>query len=193
MIFMEVRLISRGVRTTDQCPRRCVQPLARTLSVSQGKGRPLLLALVSAAMDAIELWHAENVPLAATHRSTRGDQPRPVLPDDGSSRDVGQAGHRLGSAGLHCRYRIGGKARHARPAKSRELPRVGPADLDVGGVVWSCNGLAAENAAEEAVLHMLYEIVERDALADLPAREFGNDTGGCEPRDVDSADLIGMV
>ena len=36
-----------------------VRPLARTLSVSQGKGQTLLLAKISAAMEALEIWHAE--------------------------------------------------------------------------------------------------------------------------------------
>jgi ribosomal protein S12 methylthiotransferase accessory factor len=37
-----------------------VRPLAATLSVSQGKGVTLTHARVSAAMEAIELWHAEQ-------------------------------------------------------------------------------------------------------------------------------------
>jgi len=36
------------------------RPLAATLSVSQGKGITLRHAFVSAAMEAVELWHAEN-------------------------------------------------------------------------------------------------------------------------------------
>jgi ribosomal protein S12 methylthiotransferase accessory factor len=38
-----------------------VRPNAKSLSVSQGKGANLLLAKVSAAMEAIELYHAENI------------------------------------------------------------------------------------------------------------------------------------
>jgi ribosomal protein S12 methylthiotransferase accessory factor len=37
-----------------------VRPLAATLSVAQGKGVTLELAKVSAAMECIEFWHAEE-------------------------------------------------------------------------------------------------------------------------------------
>src|SRR5919202_3278663 len=46
-----------------------IRPLARSLSVSQGKGQTSTLAKVSAAMESIELWHAEHAyPPVIAHR-----------------------------------------------------------------------------------------------------------------------------
>jgi len=43
-----------------------IRPNSKSLSVSQGKGLNLMLAKVSAAMESIELYHAENVQLEVT-------------------------------------------------------------------------------------------------------------------------------
>jgi ribosomal protein S12 methylthiotransferase accessory factor len=40
---------------------QAVRPRSRNLSVSQGKGATPMAARVSAAMEALELWHAEDV------------------------------------------------------------------------------------------------------------------------------------
>jgi ribosomal protein S12 methylthiotransferase accessory factor len=148
-----------------------VRPLAKTLSVSQGKGQTALLARVSAVMESIELWHVENVSLDLLH----ADAP---------------------AVDLRLPYRLedlvtlpGGLINEATPlewtaASSLISTRTVPVPIDLvrwptrtqhrwrpPGLEWSTNGLASGNSREEALLHALYEIIERDAISLLPAAE----------------------
>lgn len=47
----------------------CVRPNSKSLSVSQGKGLTQINANVSAVMESIERWHAENLPKPELHGS----------------------------------------------------------------------------------------------------------------------------
>ncbi|GAA3567063.1 YcaO-like family protein [Amycolatopsis ultiminotia] len=144
-----------------------VRPLARSLTVSQGKGQTPLLARISAAMESLELWHAENVPRSFVHRAT-------------PARDLGLP------------YRIAGIVSHAGSLVTEQTPLDWVDTLDTGsgepvpvpwpvvhlpepvrpwtppGFLWSSNGLAAGNSRAEAGLHAIYEIIERDALSRIP-------------------------
>lgn len=148
-----------------------VRPLARTLSVSQGKGQTLPLARVSAVMESIEFWHAEYARAA-------------TLCSDMPARDLGLS------------YRIEHLAAVSGSIVD-ELTRldwVGATTLCTGrrsmvpanivhlyspdeswwrppGLVEDTTGLASGNAWEEAVLHGLYEVVERDSLSRQPIQQ----------------------
>lgn len=141
-----------------------VRPLGLSLSVSQGKGVTLEAALVSAAMEAIELWHAENA------------VPAPTLTD-------------TPARAMHLPYRVGELEQHkgsllcdetvmdwitARSAITDEVTYLPREAVVMGRQLreeWrtyllraSSNGLASGNNRDEAIVHGLYELAERDAL-----------------------------
>lgn len=146
---------------------QAVRPLSRNLSVSQGKGITPMLARVSAVMEAVELWHAERVELDAAPAAVR-DVPLPYAVDD---LDLIER-NLLGDATvLHW---VGGRG--LRNGRTVPVPRE---YLEIDHTVvdrWhpplflvTSNGLSSGNTLEEAVLHGLYEVIERDALAALLA------------------------
>ena len=140
-----------------------VRPLARTLSVSQGKGQTLLLAKVSAAMESVEFWHAEfnhprsahrQVPARALRLPYRIDQltsgPDALVTEDTPMDWVDAIGLCTG-------------ARVAVPARGLTVP-VDQYSWFPPGLPWNTNGLASGNTRAEASLHALYEVIERDAV-----------------------------
>ena len=145
---------------------QAVRPNARTLSVSQGKGLDHDSAKVSAVMESIELWHAERLERPDTLVAT----PEEVADD------LGYAPAELALHPRHClnpgtRIEWWPARRLADGAES-----LVPFDcLDLDGRVrprWrppvflsSSSGLASGNTTAEAVLHALYEVVERDAIS----------------------------
>ena len=144
-----------------------VRPLAATLSVSQGKGATLELARVSAAMEAIELWHAEHaVPPAAM----TGVAARKL----GPGYDVMELDRRpdsLLTASTPLDWILG---RAAVSGLAVPVPRAVvqlDARLREGGPVYqppsSSNGLASGNTRPEALAHALYELIEREAVSEL--------------------------
>lgn len=139
-----------------------VRPLGRSLSVSQGKGLTHDLGRVSAVMEAIEIHHAEHwVPrghrrsLADAAEDARYASPLllPVRPDvtvDDASAVEWVEGRDL----------LSGASRFV-PRDCIEVDSVSPRfrhKLFIG----STNGLASGNTRDEAVLHALCEVVERD-------------------------------
>ncbi len=143
---------------------QAIRPASRNLSVSQGKGITRVQAKVSALMESLELYHAEEL----LHRSVRasvGEMRRSVRYDP---------------------YRL---ALHpSRCLSDRTVVAWVPAvDLCTLDVTWvprelceldfrvrhrlciprfnvSSNGLASGNTMGEALLHGLCEVIERDSL-----------------------------
>ncbi len=150
-----------------------VRPLAKSLSVSQGKGQTPQLARVSAIMEAIELWHVEYAAPQAVHRNVPARElhlPYPVT--DLTSRPGSLITDRtpldwVGATGLLSGDQVPVPTESVgfeSPDRRRWLPP---------GFVHTSNGLASGNSVQEAALHALYEIVERDATADLPPGSLG--------------------
>ncbi|KAF4406912.1 YcaO-like family protein [Streptomyces lycii] len=171
-----------------------VRPLATTLSVSQGKGVSKLLASVSAAMEAIELWHAEN----AVPQSVLSGAPAESL---GIPYDVGELEWPDGNL-ITARTRLDWIEAHLLPHGGPVLvPRAAvflgrTADSwQIPGLTTSSNGLASGNTVAEATVHALYEVMERDTVAarrGVPARERRY----IDPDTVDDdhcADLIARI
>ncbi|MEW2514651.1 YcaO-like family protein [Streptomyces sp. NPDC046870] len=145
---------------------QAVRPNALTLSVSQGKGTTPAAARVSAAMEALEVWHAEHFPPTGVHARV-SDVQRSLTYEIGGLR----------SAPRSCLS--GDTVLEWAPARTLdEDPRetLLPAALfRLDALVareWrpplftvSSNGLASGTTYDEAVTHALYEVVERDALA----------------------------
>ena len=142
------------------------RPNSRSLSVSPGKGLDLQAAKVSAVMEAVEGWHAENAKLPL------------VL---GSVAEIARQHHVADLSGL--------PRQSARPLdRHKQLLWTEGRDLLSGdGVVvpyelvhmnftlplppssgaWlqSSNGLASGNHRLEALVHALCEVIERDAMS----------------------------
>lgn len=138
-----------------------IRPMGKSLSTSQGKGTTPLAARVSALMESLETWHAEE--RAADRTAT----PRA-----------------LGAATI---ARAQALPRHAPLALDRSIPWVRAWSLATGRRVWvpwqavtldcvpaattapvfdvSSNGLASGNTVGEAIVHGLCEVIERDAEA----------------------------
>jgi ribosomal protein S12 methylthiotransferase accessory factor len=142
-----------------------VRPLARTLSVSQGKGHTYPLARVSAAMEAIELWHAEFAYPAPTRRAV----PAAALELPYAVGDLPAAPGSLVTAATPLDWvdAVGMVSGRTVPVPS-DLVAMAATDRSTWhppGFVRTSNGLASGNTRDEATLHALYEVVERDAVS----------------------------
>lgn len=143
------------------------RPLSWTLSVSQGKGQSLTLAKVSAAMESVELWHAEHAVPPLMHAAT----PARDLGLPYSMSELGVvAGPFLSDATPLDWVEAAGMISGDRVPVPRDavffpdphVQRWSPASIRANS-----NGLASGNVRDEAALHALYEIVERDTLSRL--------------------------
>ncbi|SBT38777.1 YcaO-like family protein [Micromonospora auratinigra] len=148
---------------------QAVRPNGRTLSVSQGKGVTAELARVSAVMESIEMWHAEEVDLPYVDAVVADIQPQLAYPVF----DLPQPPRSALSSGSRLRWTA---ARSLSGAQGTWLPLacVRMDNTDPSG--WSppllsstSNGLASGNTVSEALVHALYELVERDARARVGA------------------------
>ncbi|HEX3778379.1 MAG TPA: YcaO-like family protein [Pseudonocardiaceae bacterium] len=152
-----------GLDTLGISVAMAVRPLARLLVVSQGKGQTPLLASISGAMECIELWHAENNHPPLVHAATSArdlDLPYRISqlgPEPGALATDATPMDWVSTVGM-----ISG-ATVPVPAAVVTLPpdRLPWSPL---GLRWTSNGLASGNSYEEACLHALYEVIERDAL-----------------------------
>ena len=150
---------------------QAVRPLAATMAVSQGKGATLEAAMASAAMEAIELHHAEDA------------VPPPVLSAPAAGLGLGYevTGLEMGPGSLVTDHTVldwiqaRGAVTSTPVLVPRDLVWLGQrtaADWRIHMISGSSNGLAAGNTRAEAVAHACYELIERDdgaALAALPA------------------------
>ncbi|MET7331011.1 YcaO-like family protein [Nonomuraea sp. NPDC005650] len=145
-----------------------VRPLSRTLSVSQGKGQSLTPARVSAVMESIELWHAETVLPPITHRAAPAaalDLPYEL---DGLRREPGSLVTE--ATILDWTDAVGLISGRRTPVPSDLIAFATPQrrGWTPPGIHATSNGLASGNDYDEAVLHALYEVIERDAVSLSP-------------------------
>jgi ribosomal protein S12 methylthiotransferase accessory factor len=143
---------------------QAIRPLSRTLAVSQGKGVTPDLAKVSAVMESVEMWHVEQPMTPAVTAAPRdlGDQlgydiwalPRgePSVLHDGLVLDW-----------LTARSLADGSETVV-PVAAVRLSLERRTDWNAPTFAASTNGLASGNTLVEAVLHGLYEVIERDAM-----------------------------
>jgi ribosomal protein S12 methylthiotransferase accessory factor len=144
-----------------------VRPLARTLSVSQGKGHSLLLAKISAVMESIELWHAEY---GCPPPSNQGIPPADLdLPYRLNQLDLYQGslvGEKTSFDWLTGTGLVTGCAQLV-PLQLVHLARNTIFKWSPLGMRTGSNGLASGNDISEATLHAIYELLERDSLGRL--------------------------
>ncbi|MGW8782392.1 YcaO-like family protein [Streptomyces sp. NPDC055796] len=140
-----------------------IRPASKTLSTSQGKGATPLLAKLSAVMEAIELWHAEQpLPATAVGQAVEVAPHCPVaalpltaaLSADALVRVVCEwtAGTTLVSGEKTLLPLDLVRRRGQRPAWAPDVWRA------------TSTGLACGNTRDEALLHALFEVAERDVL-----------------------------
>lgn len=145
---------------------QAVRPTSRSLAVSQGKGATRDAARVSAAMESIELWHAERLDaLPSLRMSVREmDYANPI-----AGRDLlwQEGAYRAFSATsldwIEARPLAGGGGAWI-PRAMIELDFRLPEGLAPLPFRVTSNGLASGNTDEEALLHGLCEVVERHSL-----------------------------
>ena len=137
------------------------RPNSRSIAVHQGKGVTLDAAKASAVMEAVETFHAETMSLplrlAAHHELAAADSaalPRAAGRTLGDARILWVEAHEL----------MGGGTLFV-PHELVTADYTHPAPAGSGFFQATTNGLASGNHWLEAVLHGLYEVVERDAIA----------------------------
>ncbi|MEM7684959.1 MAG: YcaO-like family protein [Paracoccaceae bacterium] len=141
------------------------RPNSRSLSVFQGKGLSVEAARVSAVMEAYETWCAESIDaplkfasideLAYTH--ALADITRlPLANPDGFD-------PMLPFLWTEAEDLISG-ARKWLPFELVHANYARPEPAHSGAFAATTNGLASGNTREEAVLHGLFEVIERDAI-----------------------------
>jgi ribosomal protein S12 methylthiotransferase accessory factor len=147
------------------------RPVGTTLAVSVGTGLTAMQSRVSAVMESIETWHAENPRLEIADRSPAAGLP--LLHYDLSQLNLAPRSP-LGST-VVLDWVAGTGLLTGRPC-------LAPFDMillnSVAQSPWATalfrptsNGLASGNTPAEATLHALLEAIERDCLADDAATE----------------------
>lgn len=141
-----------------------VRPNSRSVAVHQGKGATLAAAKVSALMEAAESWHAEN--LALPLRLATCDEMAEAAPVV----DVAGLPRADGGGPIHERL-LWVEGRNLATGSPIWVPYelvsadyTAPLPPGAGRFQATTNGLASGNTRLEAVLHGLYELVERDAI-----------------------------
>ncbi|MFF9001482.1 YcaO-like family protein [Streptomyces achromogenes] len=167
-----------------------VRPLARTLSVAQGKGATPAAARVSGAMEAIEAWHGERaVPSAEVRAPADGlGLPYPVtaLESHPGSLVTG----RTVLDWITARSALDGEPVLV-PAACVQLGREAHDRWRLHLPSASTNGLASGNTRAEAVAHALAELIERDTISAL--------TGGrgrgrlIDPNSIEEAHCAALI
>ena len=143
---------------------QAIRPLSRTLAVSQGKGVTPDLAKVSAVMESVEMWHVEQ-PMApavnAAPRDLAGQLGYDIWALPPSEPNVLHDGLKMDW--LAARSLADGEET-AVPVAAVLLSLERNTDWNAPTFATSTNGLASGNTLVEAVLHGLYEVIERDAM-----------------------------
>lgn len=165
-----------------------VRPNSRSLSVFQGKGLTLPLARVSAAMEAIETYHAENDSLEITTASYEELSREHAVcdPYELNLHPRSLYHHRLAIPWVRGYDLIRRSAVYVpyELVHLRFLKRQAPLPLFFQG----SNGLASGNHLLEAISHAICEVVERDATAlwELSRMEPESDGTILDPATIDS-------
>jgi YcaO-like protein with predicted kinase domain len=138
------------------------RPNSRSIAVHQGKGVTLDAAKASAVMEAVETFHAETMtlPLRLAAHDELADAADPATLPRADGRTLGHA--RI----LWVQAReLMGRGTLFVPHELVTADYTHPAPAGSGFFQATTNGLASGNHWLEAVLHGLYEVVERDAIA----------------------------
>lgn len=142
------------------------RPNSRSVAVSQGKGLDLDAARASGLMEALEQWHAEHIIQPVRFATAAELAPRHRLVDlDGLPRlSIGGFDHHCKLLWIEGEDLVDGGSRWL-PFEVVHTDYTLPSPPGAGCFLTTSSGLASGNDRTEAVLHGLYEVVERDAVA----------------------------
>ncbi len=142
------------------------RPASRSVSVSPGKGLDLDAARVSAAMEALEGWHAEHV-LRPVVYASRADLPsgNHVVDLDGLPRMAARPfDPHLAIPWIDGRDLFAGRVAWL-PFELVHTNYTHPLMPSSGAFALTSNGLASGNVPFEALAHAMCEVIERDAIS----------------------------
>jgi YcaO-like protein with predicted kinase domain len=142
-----------------------VRPNSRSIAVHQGKGVTIDAAKASAIMEAVECFHAENIILPLQRASFAGMSGAGDVADPAK---LPRCGGRIYAdesvLWVAGRDLLSGRTLWV-PYELVSVDFTVPLPTPAGLFQATTNGLAAGNDCYEAMLHALYEVVERDAVA----------------------------
>lgn len=167
-------------------PVHCaIRPTAAVLQVSNGKGLTHAAAQVSALMEGVEFFHAENPAAGSLERWSmqelreRGEAYLPPAELHGFHANA-YCNERLRMEWAWAEDLLGGPRLRV-PASALFFHRTPSLHRT------TTNGLASGNHVQEATLHALFELIERDAAAQLQSGGGVTIRGNCQV--VDPASL----
>lgn len=140
----------------------CIRPNSKSLSVSQGKGLTQELANLSAAMESIERWYAENVPMPLLKGSYNNLKDQYNLLSPQLIQDDFFNNSATNDLNLHWLDAID-IAKKEKAFVPYEYVSMDTANNTLAGLLLgvSSTGLASGNNYEEACCHALFELIER--------------------------------
>jgi YcaO-like protein with predicted kinase domain len=158
------------------------RPDGLTLAVSIGSGATAVQSRVSAVMESIEAWHAENLRLPVAARA-----PAAALDLGYDVRALNLAARSPLTADVVLDWVAGRGLLTGRevlaPVDLIRLDMTAPAGLVGSMFEPTSNGLATGNTFAEAVLHGLHEVIERDSVTSYlqapPGQQRYLDPAGC--------------
>lgn len=154
---------------------QAIRPDSRNLCVSQGKGATVDAARASAVMEALELWHAEDLShLPQVTMSTREMRYGNDIPVESLRWAVDLPQIDAMKLSWVRATSLSSGSPGWLPRDMLELDFSRESDVRLRAFALTSSGLASGNCREEAVLHGLCELVERHALA-LAFGEDGTD------------------
>ena len=170
------------------------RPNSRSIAVHQGKGRTLAAAKVSAVMEAAECWHAEtaDVPLRLGNVQDILRQGSAVAPERLPLTGSGDAA-KARFLWVEAKDLASG-TRLWVPYELVSADFTLPAPAGFGLFRQTTNGLGAGMTPVDAILHGLYEVVERDAVALWHAASPQRQASRCiDPSTVDGPESRWML
>jgi ribosomal protein S12 methylthiotransferase accessory factor len=141
------------------------RPVGSTYAVSIGTGLRLVEARVSAIMESIEVWHAENPICTSEFRAASRDL---ALHYDPRTLNLAPRSPLTAATVLDwvTGYGVLTGSAHLVPFDTVTLDFTRPDGWGRRLFNTTSNGLASGNNTEEAVLHALLELIERDCITD---------------------------
>ena len=165
---------------------QAIRPRSLNLSVSQGKGASSIAAKVSAVMEAIELWHVEDLSHVPQEVTALREMDRHNPIPASSLRWLSDA-RSFGALPIPWLV-LDSLTRERRgwlPRQMAELDFTTDTCLQPRMFMQTSNGLASGNTREEALLHGLCELIERHGV--FLAKDDVSRRRGLDPDSIETA------
>lgn len=172
-----------------------VRPRSRSLAVAQGKGLDVLAATASGLMESIESWHAERIlPQRLTSYSELDAVEHVIDVQDLPPRQQTQFHEHLEIPWV-CGVDLMDEDREIWvPYALVHSNYSVPPPSGAGCFCSSTNGLASGNTLDEALIHGITELIERDAMAIWHHRSaFERAATLIDPSTIDDSDAVRLL